>query len=64
MTAEKNTDEQHGKANGRVVDQVYRATDVTDRECWRVAHKGRVMPTDFTSREAAEAYLDDPRRGE
>ena len=64
MTIEKNSNKQHGKANGHIPDQVYRATDVIDRECWRVAYKGRVVPTDFTSREAAEAYLLDLQKEE
>jgi hypothetical protein len=58
MTVEKNINEQHGKANGHVPDQVYQGPD----GFWRVAYKGRVMPEDWTTRDAAESHLNTLRR--
>jgi hypothetical protein len=62
MSIEKNRNEQHGKGGPYVPDQVYRATDVTDRECWRVAYQGRPLPEDWPTRDAAEAHLNNLRR--
>jgi hypothetical protein len=53
-----NTNEQHGKANGDVPDQVYQGPD----GLWRVAYKGHVMTEDWTTREAAQKHLAALRR--
>ena len=44
---EKNTNEYHGKASGDVSDQVY--FNPTDG-CWRIVHRGQVLPNDWPSR--------------
>jgi hypothetical protein len=54
----RNTNEQHGKANVYVPDQVYQGPD----GFWRVAFKGHVLPDERTSRQAAEDHLNSLRR--
>jgi hypothetical protein len=62
MTIERNSSEQNAKGGPYLPDQVYRATNVTDRECWRVAHHDRPLPEDWPTRDAAEAHLNNLRR--